>query len=74
MKEEPTPEEEMTSEIISAEEPETEEPSGLSESEKQQAEQNMKQLYQYIIYILAGLIGVALLISIISSIVKHKHR
>ena len=74
VKEEPTPEEEMTSEIISAEEPETEEPSGLSESEKQQAEQNMKQLYQYIIYILAGLIGVALLISIISSIVKHKHR
>lgn len=74
VKEEPTPEEEMTPEIISAEEPETEEPSGLSESEKQQAEQNMKQLYQYIIYILAGLIGVALLISIISSIVKHKHR
>lgn len=68
IKEESTQDFEEIQEIIPAEEPETTKQQGVSEEN----EQDLKQTYRYIIYILGGLIGIALLISVISAIVKHK--
>ncbi|MGN1140782.1 MAG: D-alanyl-D-alanine carboxypeptidase family protein [Oliverpabstia sp.] len=68
IKEESTQDFEEIQEIIPAEEPEITEQQGVSKEN----EQDLKQTYRYIIYILGGLIGIALLISVISAIVKHK--
>lgn len=68
IKEESTQDFEEIQEIIPAEEPETTKQQGVSKEN----EQDLKQTYRYIIYILGGLIGIALLISVISAIIKHK--
>lgn len=68
IKEESAQDFEEIQEIIPAEEPETTKQQGVSKEN----EQDLKQTYRYIIYILGGLIGIALLISVISAIVKHK--
>lgn len=70
IKEESTQDFEEIQEIIPAEEPETTKQQGVSKEN----EQDLKQTYRYIIYILGGLIGIALLITIVSSINRKKHR
>lgn len=74
IKEESTPEAELTiePELEQQDEPEMEEQPVQSEIEDE-AELEMKQTYMYIIYILAGLIGISVLIAIISA-VKKKNR
>lgn len=70
IKEESAQDFEEIQEIIPAEEPETTEQQGVSKEN----EQDLKQTYRYIIYILGGLIGIALFITIISSINRKKHK
>lgn len=70
IKEESTQDFEEIQEIIPAEEPETTKQQGVSKEN----EQDLKQTYRYIIYILGGLIGIALFITIISSINRKKHK
>ena len=70
IKEESAQDFEEIQEIIPAEEPETTKQQGVSKEN----EQDLKQTYRYIIYILGGLIGIALFITIISSINRKKHK
>lgn len=74
VKETTMPDSEETPEVIPVEEPETTEQPDLLEEEKEKADQKMKQTYRYIIYILGGLIVIALFISILSSVMRTKRK
>lgn len=74
VKETTMPDSEETPEVIPVEEPETTEQPDLLEEEKEKADQKMKQTYRYIIYILGGLIVIALFISILSSVMRKKRK
>lgn len=73
IKQEPTPEEMMPEGV---EETVTEMPESIEElgskSDEETVENEMKQTYQYIIYVLAGLVAVSLIIAIISAVRKNK--
>lgn len=69
--------EEQTGEEISEEAQGEQEDAGnsqLSEKEKEKADQELKGIYKYIIYVLAGFIGVALIISGGSALRRKKKR
>lgn len=81
VKQEPTPEPEMLTpeteevpqeeETLIQEEPENSQEKQNAE-EKTKAEESLKQTYTYMIYILAGLIGVSLVVAVVSAVKKKK--